>query len=1199
MSRKRIVLLFAGFLALLLATTYVVLDLSGASRKVVEQLLARFIRSDFLLGRANLDLGSGTVVLGELTLKHPRTKDPMMLLRDLSVSVDTNPLGAVGAVRRVTVRGGTLDIGLTADEMPDLREILKLPELEAGRQAADDYPAVSISDFHVRLRVAPGTVPIEFRDVRLDLQPEEPGSPRMRLVGTMTSNLGRKVAVSGRADFAANRFQALVEAEDVPIDAERLQHIDPAFVGPLRDAGIKGRAKRISAWVEYPDDSVPEGGRIPIGAGLSVEVEELDFVPPHFPYPIHGARLKAAASTRLGGLLRFELQQRSAQGGIQAFGELTQVLSGEPFLDVRLTLTDMEVGETLRGAFLSEAVARHIPNARRAFAAFDPRGGRADAEIRLWIDDPPEVPEFAMDLEVRGVSGTFLGFPPAAGETPIAFPYRVEDVHGTIQVRPDEVAIHDVTARRDGADLAINGRVRMYPKPSGDSTWIDVSGRDVVFSRELRDALDRLVAGAGAIYDEHSPEGRTDVTVNVRSDPGQSPADVLVRVRPQGCGVTWRGFPYRLDGVRGLVEIDNQGVNLDLLGGTARSALVLRGRFLHESAERALPPGSGLASELWIRAREVPFDPRLRQALDAFDPSLEELWQLYSPGGAAHCELSYWKELGDPAGHYDLRVDLAGATARPDAFQVTVQDLHGAVHVHGTGREVRADLSLLRGRIVHADGAPDAGVLIHGTVEQRDGRVALDVTSVASEVNLDAALATALDQNGSFPRRAWDALRPEGKVDVVVRQLRGFDDDTLRTHLRIQLKNTVSRAEMLPFPALEITGVVEVRDQVAAFRDLRGRVGGAVVTCVRGVARPTGDGLAVDLLLKVEGDFPVDANLARMMSGRLREQYLLREARGQARLQELDLQLFFPRDGSEFTARFSAAAEAKNLRLLLGTEIRDVNGILRIEDAYVGPDGAWAEGSISNGSFLFLDHKVQDAAATFRADPQEIQLEDVAFRLHDGRVENEPEAHPALVYRYGTENLLSCWLRWDGVSLSKLLQASGVQLPHRGTLSGHVHLHSLVNLDFVDMVADARVVLRDARLGEVPLFTDIYRQMDRPVRPNFDSLELVASARDRQIRIQEFHLGSPLLEVSGDGSLTMDGYLDLAVEFPNVFGPSAEWLVLPEILRRITDRLIRFRVFGYLRAMKAQPEFLFQSRPRKRILQPIAPTLPPRPLPRY
>ena len=69
----------------------------------------------------------------------------------------------------------------------------------------------------------------------------------------------------------------------------------------------------------------------------------------------------------------------------------------------------------------------------------------------------------------------------------------------------------------------------------------------------------------------------------------------------------------------------------------------------------------------------------------------------------------------------------------------------------------------------------------------------------------------------------------------------------------------------------------------------------------------------------------------------------------------------------------------------------------------------------------------------------------------------------------------------------------------------------------------------------------------------------------------------------------MDGYVDMVMFFPQLFGETPEWLLLPRVFSFLTESVVRFHVYGYLRAPRARPRWLWQGTPGRRPIEPIPP----------
>ena len=159
--------------------------------------------------------------------------------------------------------------------------------------------------------------------------------------------------------------------------------------------------------------------------------------------------------------------------------------------------------------------------------------------------------------------------------------------------------------------------------------------------------------------------------------------------------------------------------------------------------------------------------------------------------------------------------------------------------------------------------------------------------------------------------------------------------------------------------------------------------------------------------------------------------------------------------------------------------------------------------------------------------------------------------------------------------------------PFRGTLSGTLQLEELIGADFVNMKATANMRVTDADLGAVPAFTSIYSYMAPSRRPRFDGAFADVQIGDRQLEIKRLEVGSPLIDVSGDGTMSMDGYLDMVLWVPNLFGEDADWLVLPRIIHQITSEVVQFDVFGYVRNTRVRPRWPWDPTPDREDILPI------------
>lgn len=1200
MTRPRTFLLLVGIVALLLAATYAVLSRTGVTRSFAAQVLRKFVRSDFELEDANLDLGSGTVRLLDLLIKHPRSKAPMLSVKDLSVSVDTNPLGEVGTVHEVRASGLVLEFALGQDEMPDLAEILHLDALGGGTKdpkSRQKVPSLLLTDSTIRVTLATGRPPLELHDVNLRLAPTTGQGDEFALVGALTTPFGESLSLAGTADATLEHWQVRIDGKNLTFGAAVLDCLDATLASRIRDGGFSGRIETLSvglgsapATASRPDSrSAPQAPLAGLQGSLVATLAGLRAHPKEVPYPLVDGRATLRATLENGGSAQLRLEAKGPLGGLTV-GITASGLLAKPLVDARIVATDVPVDATLAAVVQSQEEGRDV------WRAFEPSGGTVDGEVRLSMEHPGEKPDFAMDLVLHGVAARFEGFDARPGTRKVRFPHPLSDIRGKVQVRPGTIIdFEEVSATLDTAKIAVSGRITTH-RTKGTQLALDVAAKGATFTTALHDALAELQPEAAKVWNDYSPRGVADATVRVRSEPGDAPADLAITIEPKRASAEFVGFPYRVDEVLGTVEIAHGAVALDLRGKRGGTEVEVRGRF----DDHRQPGSEGLRSQLGIRGKEVVLDSELKKALLVLDPTLQGLWTELSPAGTTDCEVAMWRPHGEEAFTYDVRLDLRAATARMAKLPLPIENLHGPIVVHGFGDHTEAVVHLVEGAVRSGEESTPAALLLHGSVRTGAAGRTLDLAGVVRGLGLDAPLAKALDTAGMMTTATWDMLAPEGAVNVIVRVLQGAGEPEPKTELKVQLDRVVSRAKMLPSPATELVGDIDVAADGVRFAEIRGLIGTSRVLCTAGSVTTDREGDHVRARLSAD-EIPVDSRLANVLSGPLRQAFLDRGiTEGFARISDLDMHFLRLPNQGPLTAEFSGTIVAHDVSLVLGAPIEHLSGTLRIDKATVDPSGGTIEGEVRDAAFHVVDHPVSSFTGRFRADPDAMTFDRLTLRLHEGILQGGlpatagAPAKPALRYSL-SDSCLQIHARLQGMSLSSFLSTDGQPSNLRGTVFGEFDIARLPGIDVVEVEGDAKIEIKNGKLGEVPLFRAIYGILAEKKRPRFERLELDLHAKNRMVEVRKVVIGSPLLELEGRGTCTMDGYLNLELEFPNLFGQAGKRILLPEILRRFTSAFVSTDFYGYLREPHARGRLPFSGDSKRRPLEPIPPRLPTRP----
>jgi len=1134
-------------------------------------VISRFIKSRFSVESAQIDPTTGTIRLAGLQIGHPSLGDTDVLIADrIEFDVNTNPLGTpkIGSVRRVEIDNLHLHLSFADVEQWNLWDILMLPE-GSGDSPPGTYPAVTISDSVVTVRLSDDLPAAELTEVNLELAPETADSSFMVLSGSMKTPEGFHVRVRGSGDASKGEFQALFEANDLPLRPRLARPYSPDAERYLERAELAGAASKVGLWVQYPPHPDDEHA---VSAQLTVDTEDVSWKLPTVPYPVTGARGKVTAATRDGGKVNFDLLSKDRDRTIHARGELTQCLS-KPLINVMVETTDIPVDEQLASA------VKHVRGAQRTWDAFAPEGGLVDANLFVYNLEAGGRPQLSLDMNLRGVSGAYVGFP--RGELPpVGFPYRLHDLNGLVQVRRDRVEFEGITGRRpDGARVRMHGSVF---RGAGriEELLLEVHADSVLFSDDLRSAVAGLNANSAELYQQFSPQGSADLHVVLRKPPGLERLEFNVEIEPLEISASYDGLPYPLDDIVGRIVMDETGATFDLSGARGAAAVQLGGRLSSE-------PSDGPQFELWLEGEGVPLDETLHRAITVAAPDIDEVWQEFEPTGEVNCKLTLWRpNKHDPFMH-DIRLDLVDSSVAVKEFGLRLDHLGGSAFVHGSGLRNHIDFTSLRGEIDNGPGQPAGHVVIDGAVESTEDGHRHDLTTVVRGLILNDRLSASLDRAGVLSKSEWATLAPSGVIDLVSHKKKELDSAAPEHQVRVQLLNIVSSAPALRRPVTNLQGELTLGAGRGEFEQLRGKLGESAVVAA-GQFRRDGHDTVVNVTLSCD-EVVVDPEFAKLMPAAVERVIREHDIRGSLGVHDLAVDYRYPKVGDDFELSFEGVVIANHVNLEAGAQVQGISGTFEVSSDSVTPAGGAVRCKATSLAFRYDGHQAMNASADLVANPEEVRISDLRMRLHGGVLVGDGPDGEAMVYGL-EDNVLTSTLRWDGMSLTQFMRAVGELAPvSRGTLSGDIALRMEPGSAIENVTADASVRIRNGRLGEVPIFTAIYAYLTPAKRPQFEGLSADLRIADRMLMVDNLSLTSPLVDMTGEGTISPDGYVDIAIEFPDFFAASGDWFILPQVLRAVTSQVVRFHVFGYVRTPRARPRWLFQNDPRRIAINPIPP----------
>lgn len=1189
MRFRRVLLYSFVIVVALIAGLYVALTQTGLAQNLVLDSLYQLFEAPVQLDKAELDPIEGTVRLENLRMT-PTGKDgvPRNVLQipEAVVGVSMNPLGRPGEVQTVLIERPELDIYLGQKSPIDLESLFKD---QGGPPAA--LPSTRIKDMTVRLHL-PGeqNLTVRLGPIQLQALVDADDPQRLVLEGECPNPLGGMIRIRGSCDVAKQEFRLLAEAGEFLLRRDGMQAFGEGVARFVAERQLEGRVKP-TLWLNYPDAQGDLAG------GIRSTFSRLTVLPPEFEYLFTHLDGSASITSKNNGTIEVRVDRSGTDLELQGSLRISNI-AGKDELELRATARNVQINQKLEHAL------RGLPPGYTVYEAFHPANGRGDLQMHLHTGIPPQkaenpVPNFQLDLELRGLDARFDGIP-RAGRERIAFPYPLTDVHASLEIRDEFVTVNSFTGvGQQGGRFEGRGEFDM----KRDELRLVVGGEAVPLIGAIRGSLDRAISGGSEIFDRFQPRGEADFTFRIEQRPDLDEPPWELEIRPQGASATWELFPHRLDNIVGAIHVAADHVLLDLRGHRGTDTDLETRAFIRFPDETA--PG---ITEIRVVAKNAELTDELRKALHRLDPSFQEQWDLFSPRGRFDLDFLGWKVPGSDELTFDLRADLRDVRATFTAFPVPMRSIRGPVVMHGDGNKTRVEILGLTGRGL------DARLLFRGAMEFRAGDPAAGPTSdlsvVAKGVHLRQELIDVLVDLDFITRQFWQMAEIEGSVDAIIRIRREATDPDWRQEFRFDLRQVTSRADLLPDTLTRMSGEVRIDEKhVIHLKNMTGYVGESLVTCSAG--RIWQQDRDTYLYLDLSADsYPVDERLANLLDGEVKKAFLDRKARGRVSVVGLRMTLKVPSKpppgaaGLGVSAVFDEAEfRAENLSMEIGIRVTDINGRVVLTGGYFDHAGSRVAGWLSGLSFVAVDQMFNDARGSFIATHQRFTIPAGSVHFHGGQLhsfvppnESTPitdVAEPLIHFDLGPRRHLDVNLTLTEVNLERLLSGFQTNQNYRGLLNGQVRL-SLDTTNPTTLAMQASFGVGHGYLGDVPVFRSIYSLLRPEKRPTFREGVIRIDAKDGVLRIPRLMVRGPLMRVEGKGKLRYDGYLKLEIEFPNLFPEASPLTLLPGIYWLLANSLVSYDVVGFVGNTRTGARFVPLEGDPKRV--PLAP-LPGRSVP--
>ncbi len=480
-------------------------------------------------------------------------------------------------------------------------------------------------------------------------------------------------------------------------------------------------------------------------------------------------------------------------------------------LFVNVDVKDLFIGPEFRAALPADI--------RGVYDEFDPEGTVKRARVIIFKGPFQDDPQLSVHIDELGgaLSACYLDFP-----------MRLQELHGTFQIREDaNVEIHAGGTFQHGGRARVDAHV-----VRGDLMHVDIKGAGIPLGPHV---LAALPPRAREIVRAFRPSGgQADVHVVVEKPHARALAQPTIDVSLRDVAVAHEEFDYPLTtsgklrirprfpaGARAEDDPDPEKIDLQLdLSGWGEGVVAATA----SGALTIAPEGGPFEGAIHVRAAQARLDEPLRAALP---PTLARVWERLSPSGVVRrveAVVEGPERMRFKGEGADLGVRLAEFPypLRIDAFDVSRD-----------GRTVR----LHEARAGAAGG--DGRLVARGTILQpstADGRPVVDLDLEASDMPIDEALVAALPEGGA--RDLLEGMQPHGRASARLRVLVPPGDGPPRVDGPLELRGvqlylhevdpSLSGLGEEPMQGVEGTLQLQVPDRVE-LTALRGKLSGAHV----------------------------------------------------------------------------------------------------------------------------------------------------------------------------------------------------------------------------------------------------------------------------------------------------------------------------------------------------------------------------------
>jgi len=906
------------------------------------------------------------------------------------------------------------------------------------------------------------------------------------------------VLLPSETDPGMFRFQTDVKSQGVQLAVS--SGLIDARTGSLR---FEGQASNVGLTEELYRSLPREAQRIwdrfeLTGAGNSVNVRILfdekegyqlaaDLTGVGFTHQYKGL---AYRFENLTGRCSFSSSSRLDLSGIQGLVNGTPIrldgkVSGfdQPQLALDLSVQADHVDlETCRESLVGVA-----PQTVELYKTYEPRG-QVDVALRVRRPQSDAPPEVSGTVLFRDVEMTYAGFP-----------YRLEHMHGTVQLGPEGFETRDLAGRHGEAVVRMEGWVK-NPGPAAEAQ-MRIHAARLALDEDLRKALR---PEQRAVYDQYAPAGTADADVAVYQPPqAGAPPEMAVHLTLLDCRFKAVQFPYLLTAASGQVNIwSDRAEIIEVRGRHGGATVTISGE--------VLTPGGGAPEEvkLKVSGQDVALDDDLRQALPPRDRAALEPFHL---SGLADIEGSVTTGPGTKGeADYDLEIRMRGARMIYEPFPFQAEQMTGRLRLARGACRIDSLVGYNSGARIEA----------RGWIEQKPDDYAMDLTLNGTDVTLGEPLRGAL---GPEMRTVWSRLAPRGRVDVVAHLEKAFGPaEEVRHHVWVTARDAQARLDVFPYPLEHVTGQLEFQGNEVLLHDMKARAGFAEFA-VGGRIAYGKEGPDLDLVIRTRG-LRMEGPLRDALPGPFKRAFDVIHPTGRV---DLDITRLKFRSGGPGGAEavWSGTAVLDEVGAAPGVKISNVVGTAEL-------DGRWAGGQVAiQGKIRIQQGKIADKEVSETrlviekpAASSTVSIRNVEGEFYGGRMEGFASIRLEPATRYAMSMTAA------GVDFERLLR-EGFRLEHNmsgGRMKATLGLWAK-GPEGQEVEAAGYADVTDAKLYELPPLVRVMNvlRLAPADQTAFEKGRVLYFLRGKRLFLGDIRLEGRAVSLYGAGVLEPDGRLDM------------------------------------------------------------------------